>query len=75
MQLHQEQSVPSPQRPLDGGRRDDGQREMVSHYAMNRPASIKIAEHGSIKKYPFLHHKYAEPEEAYIFKTVHLRHY
>jgi hypothetical protein len=43
---------------------EDNHREMANHYAMNRPAPIKIEGRSSIKNSPFLRQKNIEPEDA-----------
>lgn len=52
---HQELSE-KPEQYLGGGY-GDIEREMADHYAMNRPAPIKIEGCSSIKNNPFLRHK------------------
>jgi hypothetical protein len=63
---HQELSPVSPGRPKEylGGGYGDSQREMADHYAMSRPAPIKMEGRSSIKNNPFLRQNIIEPEDA-----------
>jgi hypothetical protein len=51
---HHQEFTDRPKGYLGGGY-GDSQREMEHHYAMNRPAPIKIAGSNSVKNSPFFH--------------------
>jgi hypothetical protein len=60
---HHQELAGRPEQYLGGGY-GDSEREMANHYALNRPAPIKMEGRNSIKNNPFLCQKHIEPEDA-----------